>query len=150
LIVDTFICYLSTFPTLFLLFCHTHFTHDLGNKNGSKLFFNPIFLSFFERFEGVLVRFPFVIVPRLQFNFFLGRFFFFFFCFLPQRFRMIRAKTLPKLLAQALTGGVTAAILFDAQGSMLAFSGQDINTNQMVSAIVVCFLGRQKRVRFKF
>ncbi len=67
--------------------------------------------------------------------------FFFFFLFdslsLSVRgFKMIRAKTLPKLLAQALSGGVSAALLFDAQGSMLAFAGEDINSNQMVSAIV--------------
>jgi hypothetical protein len=67
---------------------------------------------------------------------------------------MIRGKTLPKLLQQALTSGVTSTMcvslflplwlfahswplsLFDAQGSMLAFAGEDINTNQMVAAIV--------------
>ena len=66
---------------------------------------------------------------------------------------MIRGKTLPKLLQQALTGGVTSTMygrglsffccahslpgsLFDAQGSLLAFAGEDINTNQMVAAIV--------------
>lgn len=49
---------------------------------------------------------------------------------------MIKAKSLAKLLQQSLTGGVQATLLFDTQGSMLAFAGEDINTNQMVAAVV--------------
>lgn len=49
---------------------------------------------------------------------------------------MIRAKTLARVLQQSLTGGVQAALLFDGQGSLIAFAGEDINTNQMVAAVV--------------
>ncbi len=49
---------------------------------------------------------------------------------------MIKSKTLTQVLAQSLTGGVQAAILFDLNGSMLAFSGKDMISNQMVTAIV--------------
>jgi predicted regulator of Ras-like GTPase activity (Roadblock/LC7/MglB family) len=49
---------------------------------------------------------------------------------------MIKSKTLTQVLAQACTSGVQAAILFDLNGSMLAFSGSDMVSNQMVTAIV--------------
>ena len=49
---------------------------------------------------------------------------------------MIRAKSLAKLLQQGVTGGVTATLLFDAQGSLLGFAGEDFNSNQMVAAVV--------------
>ena len=51
-------------------------------------------------------------------------------------YRFVLEKTFFLVLMSLFQGGVQAAILLDLQGSMLAFSGEDMNTNQMVSAIV--------------
>lgn len=49
---------------------------------------------------------------------------------------MIKSKTLRLVLDQACTQGIECCILFNLNGSMLAFSGHDVVATQMVAAIV--------------
>ena len=48
---------------------------------------------------------------------------------------MLKPKVLPQILLQANSEGVKSAIILNKEGSLLASSGEDMNSSQVVAAI---------------